>query len=528
MMLKRAITATLLLLTASALQAKPLPIRVWQFQDYNMEHIHRLIDMAAAAHINRIQLSHDIVMRAEQPLGKPQLAADINTICAWAHEKGIRVDMWTHELYGVPKELQQDGKADIDDPKLWEFVRGKYDRLFKLCPGLDGLVLTMHETAMSIYNDGKVASAIPPEKRVAKLIDNLDVVCKSYGKTLFVRTFSYEPNELRYIQQGLRECKSDIIVMSKCQPHDWQPYYPHNPAIGDVGDHRQIVEFDLGYEFLGLSTIPYIDLGYLKGRLDYGISKGIVGAVLRIEREKWRAVDTPNQANIDVFSKMLLSPTADPRKLLANWIADRYGEKAVPYLLPAFERTFETVNKSYFVLGFWATTNHSMISSYKSAMELLHWVTTAKWDASYKSVEQELFNPTSATLRKIDTEKDEALRLADLSLAEIERARTVLKPEDYAQLSDLFQRERAMALVWKPVAQVVYGIGAYKNSGSESDKRYLARATDSLARLTEQNKQHLINMASDYKNPSAMTNVSAALGLVDFARKALLDEPSSH
>ena len=522
-MLRFIAIAALWAMTACQVWAKPLPIRVWQLHDYNMEHIHRLIDMAAEQRINRIQLSHNIVMDVEEPLSKPQLVKDINTICEWAHEKNIRVDMWTHELNGIPRELLKDGKADLNDPRLWEFVKGKYTKLFELCPDLDGLVLTMHETAMSIYHDTKVSSSTTPEQRVAKLIDSMDDVCKSFGKEFFVRTFSYEPAELKYIQGGLKECKADVIVMTKCCPHDWQPYYPFNPAIGDVGGKRQVVEFDLGHEYLGLATVPYININYLKKHLDYDVSKGIIGAVIRVERLKWRAVDTPNQANIDVFTKMLLNPTANPHALFKNWLADRYGEAAMPHLYNAFMRTEEATDKCLFTLGFWMS-NHSLLPSYDYAKDHLYWLTTAKWDPSYADLEKELFNPTPATLKKIAAEKDFALNHIEQSAADIEKARPYLTADDYAQLTELFARSRAMAIVWKAAMETIFGIDVYKATGSARDRAYLAKAAKNLERVTQENKDLLIRMASDYVKPDRISNIDASAKIVAKAREVLAQE----
>ncbi len=513
-----AIMLVLLTLVACSVSAAPLPIRVWQFQDYNMDHIRRLVDMAADQRINRIQISHEIVMDVEEPLGNPQLVKDINTICEWAHAKNIKVDMWTHELNGIPKELMKDGKADLDDPKLWEFIKSKYDKLFNLCPGLDGLVLTMHETAIKIYQDGAVASSVTPEERVAKLIDSMNDVCKSFGKEFYVRTFSYEPKELDWLLGGIRQCKSDFVVMTKCCPHDWQPYYPFNPAIGNVGGKRQVVEFDLGHEFTGLSTIPYINLNYLKKHLDYDLSKGIVGAVLRVERLKWRATDTPNQAVIDVFSKMLLNPSVDPHKLYQNWLADRYGEAAMPDVYSAFMRTEEILNKGMYVLGYWVT-NHSRLPDYGYATGSLRRRTTAKWDPSTKDIEKILHNPTSETIRRIVAEKDEALALVEQSIADIERAKPKLKPEDYAQLSDLFARMKAMVVVWKPAMEVIFGVDVYRATKAESDRRALADAADRLERAANENRVHLVNMAADYANPTRTENYDRAMGLVQQARE---------
>lgn len=520
------IALSLLLAAASALAAEPLPIRVWQLQDYNMEHIKRLIDMAADRQVNRIQLSHEIVMDVEEPLENPRLAADINTICEWAHARGIRVDMWTHELNAVPPELMKNDKADLDDAKLWKFVKAKYDRLFRLCPGLDGLVLTMHETAIKIYQDHAVASSAAPEERVAKLIDDMASVCESLQKDFFVRTFSYEPHELEWLLGGIRRCKSSFVVMSKCCPHDWQPFYPFNPAVGNVGGRRQVMEFDLGHEFTGLSRVPYINLDYLKKHLDYGLGKQINGAVLRVERLKWRAVDTPNQAVIDVFTAMLLDPAADPHDLFRKWLADRYGADAAPHLHSAFRRTPEILEKSMFVLGFWVT-NHSRVPSYDYAAASLRRRSTAKWDPSAKPTEHELHNPTPDTIRKIDAEKDIALPLAEESIADIRKARPHLKPEDYEELEDLFERAKAMAVVWKSVMQVIFGIDVYRSSLAESDRAYLLEAADRLERAAKDNERHLINMAADYANPQRRENVERALELAELARKTaeVADKP---
>lgn len=519
-MARLALAALLSLAINTEAAASPLPMRVWQLQDYNMDHIKRVIDMAAKQRVNRIQISHQIVMFVEQPIDNAQLARDINTICEWAHEKGILVDLWTHELHGITEELSDNDRANLDDPRLWKFVRGKYEKLFAICPGIDGLVLSMHETAMSIYHDTRVASSASPEQRVANLIDNLGEVCKTHNKELFVRTFAYEPSELEYIQKGIGLCKSDVVVMSKCVPHDWQPFYPVNPVIGNVGGRPQVVEYDLGHEFGGLATIPYINIDYCKRHLDYGISKNIIGAVIRIERLKWRAVDTPNQATIDIFTKMLLRPDVDPHKLYKNWLEDRYGKEALPYLFSAFMRTEEIVDKAYFVLGYWVT-DHSRIPRYEYAVGSLRRRTTAKWDPSTKHIEQELFNPTSATIRKIAKEKDFALELLDQSISDIEKARPFLKPGDYEYFADLFQREKAMVIVWKEAMNVVFGIEVYKATKSNSDAKFLAASADRLEKVTEQNRTHLINMAADYANPQSTRNVDAAIRLIELARATL-------
>lgn len=512
------LTALLLTLATPAL-AKPLPLRAWEFQDYNMPHIRRMIDLAADRHINRIHLSHEILMYATAPVSDPQLAKDINEICDRAHARGIRVDVWCRELSDIPERFVRNGKIDLNDPDTWEAIRHKYVDLLEVCPGIDGIVLTMSEGSVGIWYDTKVTSDLPAEERMAKLIDTIGEVCEEQHKELYVRSFAYTPGDIRVIQEGIKRAKCDVIAMPKCVPHDWQPFYPFSPEIGDTNGKRQVIEFDLGHEFTGLSRIPYINIDYVKRHLDYDISKGADGAVFRVERGKWWAVDTPNQAVIDVASTLLVDPDADPHKLYRWWLEDLYPARAVPHLYSAFMRTPEIVEKGLFVLGSWVS-DHSRLPAYSYAKSHLKENSVARWDASdhWKAVERELLNPTPATIRKIDEEKNEALRLTDASIADVEKAKPYLDRSDYAQMLDLFRRERAMVEVWKAAMDVIFGIDIYAATHSPSDRAYLSGAADTLESVTSRNQQYLIDMLADYSDERPTTNVDRAVGLVKQAR----------
>jgi alpha-glucuronidase len=343
-------------------------------------------------------------------------------------------------------------------------------------------------------------------------------VCKSLGKTFFVRTFSYKPDELEYICGGLKECKSDIIVMSKCQPHDWQPYYPHNPAIGNIGNHPQIVEFDLGYEFLGISRVPYIDLNYLKNRLDYGISKGIVGGIIRIERYKWWAWGTPNWANVDIFSKMLLDPSIDQQAMFRDWIASRYGEEAAPYVVSAFSRTFDIVNKSYFALGFWYT-DHSFLQDYRITRDSLWLWSSGKWDKRKKLLEACLLTPTPLILSRVREEKNQAVRMADMSLADIDKAKPYLSPADYAELRHYMVREKAMAEVWRAHAITFFTTRMAEQKKDADMKKQALESAQQLRTLVKQYERELVEIASDYAIKDNKANLKGTDGLASKAEE---------
>ena len=461
------ILALLFCTAGTACAGRPLPKRVWQLQDYNMPHILRVIDLACEYDINEIQLSHNIVMSAEQVLENKNLAADINTICKYAHKKGVRVSAWTHELSGVTDDFFVDSKINLDDPKLWSWLAEKYNKVFDICPDLDGIVLTFHETQAPVYNNGIVTSSLTPSQRVAKLVDMLADICNSRRKELVVRSFCHQPSELQFIKEGFAQAKRKFTVMSKCQPHDWQPFYPDNPLIGSVGRRPQIVEFDCGHEFLGQGDIPYVDAAYMKRRLDYGLSKGVVGAVARIERYGNHALGTPNWANVYVLSKLLQDPSQDADRLLEDYVSQRYGKKASPLVTKALERTFEIVNNTFFVLGFWVT-DHSRIPSYGYALNRLEERSTAKWDPDPKwdELERRLMAPDAATLREIQREKNIALALCRKSIQDLELARPLLRPSDYEELMKYFKREEAVVLTWRVYLDAFFSVRAYEASGN--------------------------------------------------------------
>jgi hypothetical protein len=467
--------------------AAPLPMRIWQLQDMDAAHIERVIDLAPDYGITGIQLSHNIIMEAEALLEKPDLARQINGFARRAHQRGLEVTFWTHELSGVPKEFFSDDRVDFDRPQFIEHLRDKYHRVFEVCPDLDGVVLTFHETAQSVYDDRKVRSSLSPAQRVGVLIDTLAQACADKGKHLVVRSFSYEPGELEAIREGFALAKSEFTVMTKCQPHDWQPYYPHNPLIGEVGGRPQLVEFDLGEEFFGECRVPYCKVDYLKWRLDYGVSRGIAGGVARLERLRSRALDTPNWVNVYAWSRLLQDPSLDAHQLVLDWATERFGAEPAPLVASALERTFPIVNKTLLALEFWVA-NHSKFTSYDYAFGHIVSRDTTKWDPTLHNRETRdaLLRPTPETLTALATEKADARSLWEQSWADLQAARDHgLKAEDYEWLRTYFERQGTWIELWTAWTRVLFGVRRYEQTGEaaqgEQARADLATLRDLIA-----------------------------------------------
>jgi hypothetical protein len=450
--MKKILFSTLLLLLTLTSGAQVLEHRSWQLHDPDWNHLQKAIPMAAEEGMNRIQLSHNIVMDAEElweKEGHEERLEVVRKAIALAHEHGLKVDMWTHEVSGVPEEyLAEDGRCVLNED-LWEWLGEKYEHLFDLVPELDGLVLTFSETDYAVYQNDKVISDEPEMKRIARMADAIYDVCLKRGKILMIRTFVHRPTELDWIGQAMQsiaesiEDQSQLVVMSKCVPHDWHPYFPYNPMLGNVGGMRQVVEIDLGQEYTGKSWILHGEVGYVRDVLEYARSKGVIGSVARVERKNLHALGTPNEVNIHAFSRLVRDPSLTTEQLWQEWTEGRYGAGAAQYLIPALKNTYDVTNIILYPQEQWIN-RHSELADWKYAYRHItdykgysvkSWLNSQK----YERMHRELLHPVPETFLRIRNEKELARQLSRDCLENLERARPYLSEEDYSELLHYFE-----------------------------------------------------------------------------------------
>ncbi len=89
------------------------------------------------------------------------------------------------------------------------------------------------------------------------------------GKTLTVRDFSYTSGNQGAVLAAAGRVSDRVVISLKNTPHDYCPTFPDNPRIGDVGGHRQWVEFDSWGQFFGLGVFPCIVLDDMRNRFDH-------------------------------------------------------------------------------------------------------------------------------------------------------------------------------------------------------------------------------------------------------------------
>jgi len=242
-----------------ASSAEPLAqVRSWQFHELDVPYVSKVLKRAHEYNVNTVVFSHGMIEEVSQLYDGTYRGEQLRKLADEAHALDLKVWIWIHELEtDVPKQYLDGGTVQLDRPGFWQWLTSKYEKLFKDYPEFDGIMLTFHETKYRVFRDSAVKSRLSMPDRFTKLINTIDDVCAKYDKDFVVRSFLYEPQELKWFEEGIKTVHPRVMLQSKCVPHDWQPYYPHNPMIGKFPDRKLLVEFDCSSEFTGKNRVPY-------------------------------------------------------------------------------------------------------------------------------------------------------------------------------------------------------------------------------------------------------------------------------
>lgn len=459
-----------------------LRIRAWQFHYYDIPYLMKAIDIAPKYDINTVIFSHNIVWYADEMLIDKRRGEQIDELAARAHRDGMKAWVWTHEIYNVPTRFLKNGKAQIDKPGFWRWEADKYTRLFERFRNVDGLVLTFHETQYEVYNDNEVVSRLSKSARVAKLINTIWAVCKKFGKSLVVRTFAYEPEQLQWIKEGILHANRKVIVETKIIPHDWDPYYPNNPLIGAFPGRKQIIEFHAAAEIGGVNNTPYACVAYFKRRLKYDLTKNISGYIARVDvGTYYHALGTPNELNMYTLFRLAQNPDVPVDSIYQDWAVSRYGFRAAPYVISALKRSFGISNETYYTLGFWIT-NHTALPTYYYASGHISLRSIAKWDPKpyYKMMEDELNNPTPEVLERILAQKDTAIAMGQESIVDLMKGKKFFKRKSYNDLLWRFELDLNATQIWKYFNEAFFGYKVLCKYPSRALRERVKRALNAL------------------------------------------------
>ncbi len=436
----------------------PYDYRHWVIQDmYDAEYVRRMLRLAADYGMNGIQFSGDNIYWVNDSLYRYNTYAFVGELCERCRDLGLQAWFWTHEIndffhefvtdgrYGYSGQLR-DGKMDLSaDSGYWRVLEEKYDVFFRRMPGVDGLVLTLNECHVPVFREGLIQSDLPAEERVARIARTVLDVCRRHGKGLILRTFCYFPDELAVIRAGLDRIDPDLPIMVKCQPHDWQIYFPHNPLIGSDMKRAVVVEYDLCLEFMGDGRFPGPQVDYLKSRMDHAAQHGAAGVAGRICRFRHHAEGTLNWANVYAFSRLARRPDTPADAIWHDYAAADFGADNADFITDMGRRLHEISKQVYYLA-------HELrgLSNYSTFPGLDQWLpwTCARWspdDATVQARYRLLCAPTPAFIADVEAEKQAALDDLAALREEVAERRESFAAADFDYLSTVLERAGVMA-----------------------------------------------------------------------------------
>lgn len=506
-------------MAAKATDGKSRRYNCWQLHTPDESYIRRVIKHARDYDINIIVLSHEIIKYVSQLYEEKERVALIGRICEAAHKQGLQVYIWPHELeHDVPPEYFNQNVIDVDRPGFWDWLGEKYEKLCVDFPQFDGFVFTFHETPYKVFDKDQVQSEFPASSLFARMINTINAPCLRHDKEVVVRSFFYEPEEIEWFRKGMEHVDDNVILQCKCVPHDWDPFYPHNPMIGALPSRQKIIEFDCSSEYTGRNRIPYAAPDYFHYRWKYSSAQpGIVGYNARLDHRGFDALFTPNEINIYSLYRLTREPDITPDRLWREWTMERYGKDAAHFIEQALRPTFRIVNKMLWPLGC-RFNDHSRLPFIEYAETHLAKFSVTKWasdNEQLKETREKVLNPDPLTLEDIIREKEEALALADICLGHLERAADFLSARDFKDLCCRMTLLRRMVEVWRLHAEAFFGYEILKRTGLEGQENLSARTKRAISSLYRQAE---VSRVSGQKEPCSEERIS---GVADELKKQL-------
>lgn len=500
--------------TAHAQISSRISMRAWQLHHLDMDYCKKVMDHAADYNVNTIVLSHDIIGATMQLYNEskeghdPERGNKIRELAQYAKSKNLNSWIWTHELMDVPEKFLVDDVVQMDKSGFWDWLESRYNKVLTDFPEFDGFMITFHETQYKIFDNQEVNSRLSMPERFQMLINTIYKACERHDKELIVRTFVYEPEQLQWLKEGLKKVNNNVIVQSKCVPHDWQPFYPHNPVIGAFKGKRQIIEYDPSCEYTGRNEIPYTSPEYFSYRWKYAYQfPEVIGYNARLDHGGYDALFTPNEINLYTLYRVAEDPEISPEEIWIEWATKRYGEVAAKGVVDVLKPTFGIVNRLFFPKGVWFT-NHSRLPSYNYAHSHINFIN--KWNPEkYKKITADLHNPDIKIYNSLLSEKDTAIYMTLQSKWKISELSKDLSPNDYNDLNERLLLLLQTGLIWKSHAEAFFG---YKLLDKNPElKPQLLRAVTSLKYLGEEipdsqankqvaDKKNILRVAEELEN----------------------------
>ncbi len=479
-------------LAGAAFAAEPLPFHGWTLTQDDMDYNLAVIGQVRDFGVTHVQLSHRIVTRVDQFQTEPEVVQRVRVLADAIHAQGGQAIVWMQELNTSDTYTYC---FDLDGEDMQAKMQAYRDAL-TAAPEIDGVMISFGsaptELAYIVPSCQPLAFAAVKEKYKAMIEAVSRVVMDEFGKQVYVRTFYHKGYEIPYLRSAIAETQRPIVAMSKSEPNDFEPYYPLNALMGDIGPHDQIFELDCAGEYWGRGAIPFVAAEYFAQRYreararQTDAASPFIGSTCRVDRYEYSAMGTLNEANLFAQAQLVGDSDLDWQTILDRFIRSKFGVEAgtAPHrqLFDILRRTYWVGRKMYYAKGEWAFKKGSELpASNAEALSLMFDKTISQWDVAYAPVTAQLLSPSRPVVLELLQEKFEAMDLAQRNLDALPELRTRMAAQVFASLETLLTKQRVATEIWFHMAGAVFG----GRSLSPESSAWVSWHLDELERLAD-------------------------------------------
>jgi hypothetical protein len=554
-------------------QESQVAVRGWNILSDSEPNARRVIDVATTDYdINHIEFSHQLVnqLKDVRPAGRAEL---VNRLTAYAHEKGIKeVFVWDQALYDVgyyPEAFRRtvEGKErlDLDDPDLWRWIRADYRSMLMLVPEIDGIVLNFLDAPGKIAEQFSARLPDGPSK-VAAVIDSLArIFIDRHNLSLCIRAAVSNQHDFSLLVSAVRKMRHPAIkVMITETEQAFLLTHPLSTVSDSIRKYPIIVEFDAAHEYNGqgilASMLPEV---HLKRWKEYMSEPNIEGYVARTDRfYQSTIIDGPCEINLYALKRASDDPWMNIDQVYTEFVSRKYGEKAGPYVEPAFRKSYDIITSMMYTLGLpvashltmsfskessyislnpgkWQrsmeyTVDHDVNRTYHYWMDVTNHLAPAEFkkltSASAAEIPQvfehgwlddrELMNVDY--LRSIVAEKDYAVRVAQSALEDVLSAKPhITNADQYSRLIETMRRTEMASRLYRASAKAYFAYRIYARGGEFRTPEVVYMLQDGLDEIATVSREMTLY---PYKGPRAEFDfvglATSALAL----RQSIVDE----
>ena len=416
----------------------------------------------------------------------------VNVGCKRAHDAGIKMYLWHHELdlpdsfsEDYPEILNSDKDIEVTHPLVKDFLANRVMDFFAAYPYMDGIILTLHETKVPLLKLKN--QKLDKVGRVKYITEILYDTCISLGKELIVRPFASIEEDYEMMTKAYESISTDLMIMDKWTQFDWSLCLPHNKFFNKIKNNPIFVETDIFGEYFGKGRLPIMLKDHIREKIEYCESYGVAGYVSRIDRAGQHPFGTPNEVNLDIMNAYMLGEDVD--KAIDNFFEKNYPES--PKEVRELMENTEDIQKKVFYLNTYYFTELSLFPRINHCKNHFYFEMMKE---DYNIASNEWFIPIGwerGPIENVLEEKASAVKQADEIYEKLLELKGKLKDDAYDKLWYRFANLKYVAQIWQQLANTFLNYTKYFETKDIAFEEKLNEALETMLAINEEGKKLL-------------------------------------